>query len=89
MSIDYATKNRWQNRVRWWAAWKLNHMPRTCWANLVSWALHSRPLFDRFGDGDIRRTSMCFEPGQERCYCGKFANPLEPIAALPNERTSL
>ena len=63
--------------IRWRIASALNRSSRTCWANIVSWALGSRPLLDRFGDGDIRRTPSCFEPGQERCYCGKFANPVQ------------
>jgi hypothetical protein len=71
--IDYATKHRWQNRVRWRLAAWLNHLPGTCWANLVSWALHSRPLYDRYGDGDIRQDGMCRPLSDHTCYCGKVA----------------
>lgn len=71
---DYATKHRWQNRVRWRIAYALNRLPCTCWANLVSWALHSRPLIDRFNGGDIRQDAMCRRDTQDngRCYCGKL-----------------
>lgn len=71
---DYATKHRWQNRVRWRIAGWLNRLPRTCWANLVSWALHRRPLIDRHGDGDIRQDWMCHEDAARtgNCYCNKI-----------------
>lgn len=74
MTTDYATKHRWQNRVRWTVAHNLNRLPWTCWANLVSWALHSRPLVDRHGDGDIRQDSICRSDAANcgRCYCGKI-----------------
>lgn len=77
---DYATKHRWQNRVRWSLAQALNRVPRTCWAHLVSWALHSRPLFDRYGDGDIRQDWMCRRDagGCGRCYCGKLTRVAPP-----------
>lgn len=62
---------------RWRIADILNRLPRTCWANIVFWALGSRSMFDRDNSDDIRRSPMCFSPGQERCYCGKFASPTE------------
>ena len=73
MSTDYATKNRWQNRARWWMAAQINRLPRTCWARLVDWALHRRPLLDRYGD-DVRQDSMCRRDALAcgRCYCGKL-----------------
>jgi hypothetical protein len=65
---------KWRWRIAGW----LNRLPRTCWANIVSWALGSRPMFDSSGnEDDIRRTSACFQLGDERCYCGKYANPLD------------
>jgi hypothetical protein len=74
MSIDYATRHRWQNRVRWSIASALDRLPWTCWTSLVSWALHSRPLFDRYGDGDVRQDRLCREPSETgRCYCSKIA----------------
>lgn len=71
---DYATKHRWQNRVRWTTAHWLNKVPGTCWSNLVSWALHWRPLWSRYGDGDIRQDSLCRRDPDEcgTCYCGKL-----------------
>ncbi|HRD59364.1 hypothetical protein [uncultured Nocardioides sp.] len=73
---------------RWRTAGWLNRLPRTCWANIVSWALGSRPIWDREMGDDIRRSPMCFEPGQERCYCGKFANPMrEPVTTSESEQT--
>lgn len=72
--INYSTKRRWQNRVRWTVASWLNRLPWTCWTNLVSWALHSRPLFARFGDGDIRQDRMCrYDLANGPCYCGKLS----------------
>jgi len=48
----------------------------------------SRPIWDREMGDDIRRSPMCFEPGQERCYCGKFANPMrEPVTTSESEQT--
>jgi hypothetical protein len=80
VTTDYATKHRWQNRLRWWAAWQLNRLPWTCWANLVSWALHSRPLVDRNGDGDVRQDWMCrSDSACGRCYCGKIAVPTQAV----------
>lgn len=68
-------------RWRWRIAGLLNRLSSTCWASIVSWALGSRPMLDLSGnEEDVRRTSSCFEPGQERCYCGKFANPLERLS---------
>lgn len=71
---DYATKHRWQNRVRWAVASHLNRIPGTCWANLVSWALHRGPLLDRHGDGDIRQNSTCRKDAADNgsCYCAKI-----------------
>jgi hypothetical protein len=72
---DYATQHRWQNRVRWNIAYALNRLPRTCWANLVSWAMRSRPLIGRHGDGDIRQDWMCRRDAADNghCYCGKLS----------------
>jgi hypothetical protein len=75
VTTDYATKYRWQNRVRWWAAWQFNRLPKTCWANLVSWALHSRPLLDLSGnEDDVRQDSICrYDLARNgTCYCGKL-----------------
>ena len=76
MTTDYATRHRWQNRVRWTLAGWLNLLPWTCWARLVSWAMHSRPLFDRDGD-DVRQDLLCRRDAQAcgRCYCGKLTDP--------------
>lgn len=73
-ATDYTTRHRWQNRVRWSIAYHLNRLPWTCWANLVSWAMRSRPLIDRNGDGDVRQDWMCRTATEcGRCYCGKVA----------------
>lgn len=77
MTVDYATKHRWQNRVRWRAASALNRLPWMCWARLVDWALHRRPLLNRDGD-DTRQDSMCRAANEcGRCYCGKIAVPIK------------
>lgn len=68
---DRATSKRIGNRIRWRVAYSLNHLPGTCWANLVSWALGSRPLLSRDGD-DARQDWMCRPTeGCGACYCGK------------------
>jgi hypothetical protein len=87
VSIDYATKRRWQNRVRWTAASWLDKVPGTCWANLVSWALHSRPLLDRHGDGDVRQDWMCRHDVARNgaCYCHKLIAPAQPEKENHNE----
>lgn len=61
-------------RWRWRIAYALNRLPGTCWANLVSWALGSGPLIDRYGDGDVRADSTCRRDAEAcgRCYCGKL-----------------
>ncbi len=78
--IDYATKRRWQNRVRWTMAHHLDRLPWTCWAALVSWALHYRPLLSSDG-GDVRQDYACRSAtAWGRCYCGKV-----PVPTLPPE----
>lgn len=73
MTRDYARRN-WRNRPRWALADALNRLPGTCWANLVSFALHSAPLIDRKGESDIRQDDMCRSDAARngRCYCGKI-----------------
>jgi hypothetical protein len=76
VSTDYTTRRRWQNRVRWTVAHHLDRLPWTCWANLVSWTTHSRPLLSRDGD-DMRQDWMCARDAADcgRCYCGKVGRP--------------
>jgi hypothetical protein len=80
---NYTTKCRWQNRVRWTVAHHLNHLPWTCWANLVSWAMHSRPLLSRDGD-DMRQDWMCARDAADcgHCYCGKITAAEEQRRAM-------
>lgn len=67
---------------RWRIAGALNRLPGTCWANLVSWALGSRRLFDRHNEDDVRQNSLCREASASgRCYCGKIAVPTKDSAA--------
>lgn len=72
--VDRATSKRLSNRLRWWFAWQLNRLPNTCWTGLVSWALGDRPLWSRYGDGDIRQDWMCRSGAKQNstCYCGKI-----------------
>lgn len=77
-----------KRRLRWlFSKWSLatafNRSPRTCWADLVDWALHERtgdPLKDEgyrlrdslSGGGRCRKESA--DPDTRTCYCGKFAD---------------
>jgi hypothetical protein len=63
-----------RNRWRWMVASWINRLPRTCWANLVSWALGSRPLLDLRDGDDARQDSICrFDlSANGTCYCGKL-----------------
>lgn len=69
-----------RHKWRWDLAWWLNKLPGVCWANLVSWALGHRAIFNRFGDGDIRQDSICRLDADAcgRCYCGKIATKETP-----------
>ena len=61
-------------RARWTVAWWLNKLPRTCWSNLVSWALGDRKLWDPGNHDDVRQNYLCGD-GVSRtgsCYCGKL-----------------
>ena len=62
-------------KARWKIADVLNRLSGTCWANIVSWALGSRPLIAFDGEGDVRQDSLCRRDAARcgRCYCGKIA----------------
>ena len=62
-----------RNKWRWDLAALINRMPGTCWANLVSWALGSRPMLDLRNGDDVRQDWMCASDAARngRCYCGK------------------
>lgn len=66
-------------KARWKIAGALNRLPFTCWANLVSWTLGSRPLIDRANGDDMRIDSMCRRDADAcgRCYCGKISGRSE------------
>jgi hypothetical protein len=72
-------------KFRWWFADLLNRLPWTCWANLVSWALGSKPLYDRHGDGDIRMDWICRTDFENcgACYCGKLRAAPSPHSRRP------
>lgn len=67
-----------RERLRWRVASVLNRSRRTCWADLVSWAMATRreqrskrrrhPLREVVGTSTCRRDAA--EIGA--CYCGKF-----------------
>lgn len=63
-----------RTRTRWWIAPLLNKLPRTCWTNIVSWALGDRRLFDPDNHEDIRQNWMCRRDLAENgiCYCRKL-----------------
>lgn len=66
-------------RWRWKVAGVLNRLPRTCWANLVGWALADRgqKLIDLSGNQeDVRQDWMCRSANDTgRCYCSKLKVP--------------
>lgn len=79
---------RLKSKARYWfSKWPIaaafNRSPRTCWCDLVDWALH-KPTGDRDYDEQNRlRNSLSggercrkeSETHQDRsCYCGKFTN---------------
>lgn len=67
-----------RNKLRWRVADVLNRLPGMCWANLVSWALRSRPLTE------TRQDWMCRSDTASNgcCYCGKLRRDDDP--ALPD-----
>lgn len=66
----------------WWrVADALNHLKRTCWADLVGWVQYEKDgseedkyhTLDSSLSGGERCRKRTLEPGQcESCYCGKF-----------------
>jgi hypothetical protein len=70
-----------RERARWRLADVLNWSSRTCWADLVYWAMTTReeqrnprtrhPLREVFG------TETCRQDARDTgvCYCGKFGKP--------------
>lgn len=82
----------WRYRLRikaryWFSKWPiadaLNHLQRTCWSDLVTWALHERSndrdeneyhrLRSQLSGGERCREESIEHP-DHTCYCGKFAN---------------
>lgn len=62
---------------RWKVASIVNRLPRTCWANLVQWALADRgqKLVDLSGNQeDVRQGWLCRRDAETSgvCYCGKL-----------------
>lgn len=68
----------WRDRARWALAGVLNRSSRTCWPDLVGWAMASRdeqrkprtrkPLREVAGTQTCQRDAL--KTGV--CYCGKF-----------------
>lgn len=68
---------------KWPIADALNRLQRTCWADLVTWALHERSgdkdedeyqrLRNKVSGGEWCRNESTTHPDRS-CYCGKFAN---------------
>ena len=59
---------------RWPVAGLLDRSPRTCWANLVSWALDGgRDHRDSIASGAHCQAESAVHR-DKRCYCGKFRN---------------
>jgi hypothetical protein len=71
----------WRDRWRWAVAHLLDRSSRTCWPDLVSWAMATREeqrkprtrhtLREALGTGTCQRDAL--ESGD--CYCGKFTRP--------------
>lgn len=58
---------------RWSVATVLDRSSRTCWANLVSWALDGgKDARREIGVGYCRSESITHP--DRSCYCGKFRN---------------
>jgi ribosomal protein L15E len=75
-----------RDRARWAVAGVLNASGRTCWPDLVSWAMATReeqrkprtrhPLRAVVGTGTCQRDALA----SGDCYCGKFTR--QPAAAV-------
>lgn len=82
--LHYRAKRRarWL-MTRWPLAEVLNRLPRTCWADLVSWAMH-KSTGDKYENAEysLRNSvgggSKCQAESavhrDKTCYCGKFTN---------------
>jgi len=80
-------------KLRWRIADLLNRLPRVCWADLVDWALQSKPpteqqrLIRTSRDGEtygiLRMTGsrVCRRDAARTgtCYCGKFCTAAAQI----------
>ena len=88
----WAHRQGWKFRVRtqaryWFSKWPLanalNRLKRTCWSDLVDWALHkngeyrdedeSYRLRYRLSGGERCRAESA-DPDTRSCYCGKFVD---------------
>lgn len=71
----------------WFSKWPIadafNHLKRTCWSDLVTWALFKRGddrdenEYHRLRSnlsGGVRCARESAEHPDRTCYCGKFAN---------------
>ena len=77
-----------KQRIRYWKSkWPLanllNRSSRTCWSDLVTWALHEKTGDPSYDEGrllldSISGGSRCREESETHrdhsCYCGKFTN---------------
>lgn len=60
------------SKLRWRVAGWFDRLSRTCWANLVSWALHGQSLREAATGAECRAESLTHR--DRTCYCGKFQN---------------
>jgi len=84
-------RHTFKRKVRWWfSKWPwaelLNRSERTCWCDLVTWAMHKRTGDrdeDRYnslrysvsgGRSCRERTANPPHEAERACYCGKFAD---------------
>ena len=81
-------KFRAKSRARYWfskwpLAGALNHLQRTCWSDLVDWALHKNGEYPDEDEsyklryqmsGGERCRQYSTEHPDRTCYCGKFVN---------------
>jgi hypothetical protein len=69
-----ARSRKKSERLRWWIADVLNRSKRTCWADLVTWALDGRNIEGGRLPQPFRSAAQCAAEAKTcgGCYCGKF-----------------
>lgn len=65
-----------KEKTRWRIAYRLNRLPRQCWADLVGWALYGTDA-DHKPWTPRENIQRCRKDRDEIgcCYCGKYQQP--------------